>query len=107
MPEKKKRVYKIARGSLFRCWTCPREHPGWMRSQLRKYRGRDYCIPHRPQHKKEKPCPKCGNEWGYFKWGGSIAKTVVVCEVCGNEAKAQKYYNDLDIDILSSPIERR
>lgn len=105
--EPKKRVFKFKRGTLFRCWSCPREHPGWMRSQLRRCRGRDYCVPHRPPPPKHTPCPKCKSASfpDFFKWKGSVMKTLACCMACGFEDKATKFCDKLTIKILASPIE--
>ena len=105
----KKRVYKNPRGTLFRCWVCPREQGGWMRSQLRRYRGRDYCVPHRPAPPKVTLCPKCKNPDfpDFLVWKGSVEKTLAVCMLCGFEGKATKFLDKLSVDVIASPIESR
>jgi hypothetical protein len=105
----KKRRFKFPRGTLFRCWGCPPDHPGWMRSKLRKFKGRDYCLEHRPQRKFRPICPKCANDEfpDFFKWRGSADNTLACCMVCGFEDLAIKYCTRVDIRVLAAPIDRQ
>jgi hypothetical protein len=53
-------------------------------------------------------CPKCGkNEFGVMIWGGDVASTKALCGDCGFSTLATKYFDNLTIKIISSPIESR
>lgn len=107
MPRGKDAKPRRRRGALEKCYGCPPEHPGWPRQVLRYRRKLPYCPECLPEHEvsPQPQCPNCERDFDHFTWNGSVEKTVVHC-FCGFSGPAQDYYDDIDIKVLASPIEK-
>jgi len=108
--QQKRNTPQRKRGELERCWDCPREHPGWMRSELRNRRRLPRCPDHvlafDRAHEPWPHCPQCdGSSFGPVRWNGKPSKTVAVCDECGFEDLASKYFDEITIKVIASPIE--
>lgn len=114
MPKKTKRTIKIKRGTLTKCFTCPPEHKGWMRSQLKNRKKVPYCpecikIYDKQQETMWPACPQCESEteFGYMRWGGTVENTMAFCEDCKFEVNALAHFDYYIIKATASPIDRR
>ena len=105
----KDRRPRMRKGELTRCHECPPEHPGWSRTEIRSKDRVPYCVMHLPENNGNGPadgtaCPKCGKDFDFFRWGGTVEKTTVHC-YCGFSGRALDFYDAIDIKVLASPIE--
>jgi len=114
VPKKEKRTIKIKRGTLTKCFTCPPENKGWMRSQLKNRKRIPYCpecvkVYDKQQESLWPDCPNCGSEteFGYMIWNGTVENTLAYCEDCKFEATALAYFDYYVIRATASPIDRR